>query len=131
MKDTLPTGRPLRPLPTSVGADTALPGSEIATLLNLLQDLDTDVRRTFCRVDPTHQLTHRRKDNAVNTHSESRCRTVRLASEAPLPEGYTVRWDADFLVLLRADESEVGRFSEHGATRESIAARAWEDFCQA
>lgn len=50
----------------------------------------------------------------------------RGASDPPLPEGYNVKWDNDFLKLLRPNGSEAAIFTEHGA-HEEIMRSAWED----
>ena len=45
-----------------------------------------------------------------------------------LPPGYRLREDADLLVLLREDGSEVAAFSALGADPLEVIAAAWEDF---
>ncbi len=45
-----------------------------------------------------------------------------------LPPGYRMREDADLLVLLREDGSEVAAFSTLGADPLEVIAAAWEDF---
>jgi hypothetical protein len=45
-----------------------------------------------------------------------------------LPPGYRLREDADLLVLLREDGSEVAAFSTLGADPLEVIAAAWEDF---
>ncbi len=47
--------------------------------------------------------------------------------EVDLPPGYGLREDADLLVLLREDGSEVAKFSATGADPLEVIAAAWED----
>ncbi len=44
-----------------------------------------------------------------------------------MPPGYRMRDDADLLVVLRADGSEVAAFSAQGADPLEVIAVAWED----
>ncbi len=52
----------------------------------------------------------------------------RMRWEEDLPPGYRLREDADLLVLLREDGSEVAAFSALGADPLEVIAAAWEDF---
>ena len=45
-----------------------------------------------------------------------------------LPPGYRMREDADLLVVLRPDGSEVAAFSALGADPLEVIAAAWEDY---
>jgi hypothetical protein len=47
--------------------------------------------------------------------------------EGDLPPGYRLREDADLLVLLREDGSEVAAFNARGADPLEVIAAAWED----
>ena len=47
--------------------------------------------------------------------------------EEDLPPGYRMREDADLLVVLRPDGSEVAAFSALGADPLEVIAAAWED----
>ncbi len=47
--------------------------------------------------------------------------------EGELPPGYRMREDADLLVVLRPDGSEVAAFSALGADLLEVIAAAWED----
>ena len=51
----------------------------------------------------------------------------RMRWEEDLPPGYRMRDDADLLVVLRADGSEVVAFSALGADPLEVIATAWED----
>ena len=48
--------------------------------------------------------------------------------EEDLPPGYRMREDADLLVVLRPDGSEVAAFSALGADPLEVIAAAWEDY---
>ncbi len=48
--------------------------------------------------------------------------------EEDLPPGYRIREDADLLVVLRPDGSEVAAFSALGADPLEVIAAAWEDY---
>ena len=48
--------------------------------------------------------------------------------EEDLPPGYRMREDADLLVVLRPDGSEVAAFSALGADPLEVIATAWEDY---
>jgi hypothetical protein len=48
--------------------------------------------------------------------------------EVELPPGYSLREDADLLVLLGPDGSEVAAFSAQGADPLEVIAAAWEDY---
>ena len=47
--------------------------------------------------------------------------------EEDLPPGYTLREDADLLILLRPDGSVVAAFSAQGADPLEVLVAAWED----
>ena len=51
----------------------------------------------------------------------------RVRWEEDLPPGYQMREDADLLVVLRPDGSEVAAFSALGADPLEVIAAAWED----
>jgi hypothetical protein len=48
--------------------------------------------------------------------------------EEDLAPGYRMREDADLLILLRPDGSEVAAFSALGADPLEVIAAAWEDY---
>ena len=53
---------------------------------------------------------------------------TRVLWEEDLPPGYRMREDADLLVVLRPDGSEVAAFSALGADPLEVIAAAWEDY---
>ena len=52
---------------------------------------------------------------------------ARVQWEGDLPPGYRLRKDADLLVLLRPDGSEVARFVAAAADPLEVIFAAWED----
>lgn len=51
-----------------------------------------------------------------------------MGRKEDLPPDYTLRGDADLLVVLRPDGSEVAAFSALGANPMEVIATAWEDY---
>ncbi len=69
-----------------------------------------------------------RQDDIVRICAETNPVHRGMRWEKDLPPGYRLREDADLLVLLREDGSEVVAFSTLGADPLEVIAAAWEDF---
>ena len=55
------------------------------------------------------------------------CHNARVLSEGDLPPGYRLREEADLLVLLRPDGSEVAAFIAGASDLLEVIVAAWED----